>query len=158
MDIDFDWFIDQHSGEQTHILGTRMNSAGLSSVAVNAGLSRMALAQGALSVVIWGHGRCCVSPNNGLTRNKVAGLRPRLSPYSFVHHKRVCRKRCPTSLPAVGGFPPWNSCFEERQKLRLRLQTFAALFLKSTVSLRLRHTGWAVQNKVKDHTNVAKIA
>ena len=44
MDIDFDWFVNQHSGEQTRILGTRMNGAGLSSVAVNAGLSRMALA------------------------------------------------------------------------------------------------------------------
>ncbi|RLB69938.1 MAG: hypothetical protein DRH07_09640 [Deltaproteobacteria bacterium] len=30
-------------------------------------------------------------------------------------------------MPAVGGFPPFHSCFEERQKLRLRLQTFAAL-------------------------------
>ena len=101
---------------------------------------------------------CYVSPDSGLTSNKVAGLRPRLSPYSFVHHKRVCRKRCPTSLPAVGGFPPWNSYFEERQKLRLRLQTFAVLFLKSTIPFRLRHTGWVVQNKVENLTNVAKIA
>jgi len=65
-------------------------------------------------------------------------------------------------LPAIafgnGGFPPRNSCFEERQKLRLRLQTFAVLFLKATIPFRLRYTGWTVQNKVKDLTNIAKIA
>ena len=95
--------------------------------------------------VFWRYGRSYVSPDNGLTTKEVAGLLPRSSPYSFVHHKRVSRKRCPTSLPAIafgdGRFPPWNSYFEDRQKLRLRLQTFAALFLKTTVPLRLRHTG-----------------
>ena len=50
------------------------------------------------------------------------------SPYSFVHHKRVCRKRCPTFWPAVGGFPPWNGCLEEWQKLRLKTSNICPSF------------------------------
>jgi len=49
------------------------------------------------------------------------GVAPRTTLYSFVHHKRVNRKRCPTSLPAIafgdGRFLPCDICFEERQKL-----------------------------------------
>ncbi len=99
------------------------------------------------AVVIWGHGRSYVYPDNWLTSNKVAGLRPRLSPYSFVHHKRVCRKRCPTSLPF--GSPPLHCTLQRRKKLAFSSNIFLRIPAKFRFFPAASHGRGSFKNTIK---------
>jgi len=66
--------------------------------------------------------------------------------------EKGARPPCP---PLAGSLHYTALCSEEKNSPSA--QTFFFEFLQSSVSFRLRHTGWGVQNKVKDLKNVAKI-
>ena len=56
------------------------------------------------------------------------GVAPRTSLYSFVHHKRANRKRCPGSLPLR--FPPLHYTLQRRKKLACGSNIFLRIPVK----------------------------
>ena len=58
----------------------------------------------------------------GSTNPRSRGCAPARRLHFFARPKKRSKEIRPTSLPAGGGFPPFHSCFEEWQKLGLRLK------------------------------------
>ncbi len=75
--------------------------------------------------------------------SKVAGLRPRSAPYSFVRHKRVSRKSRPNSLPC--GFPLFRYPLQLRKKLAT-LRHFSSKPCKAPL-----HAGCVTRGRTTGH-------